>query len=607
MRQRVLVSGRPFFLLLSALLLGACGQQTSPVRPAIPSPLQPQAVTAGGVYSLQNVCGKGVLDVSGVSKNDGANVQIWGSTGNLNQQWKLVATDSGYYQLIAQHSGKALDVRYGGAQDGTNVWQYTLNNTGAQQWKPVDLGNGFVKLVSRFDNGKVLDVDHARTANGTNVQLWTDNGSCAQQWKLTAVDAGTPLGASQSVKVSVPANLRAAPFDQDRFLTVPPGFAISVYARIPGARFLLPLPNGDLLVSQPSTGKVLLVRPGANGAGAVSDFATGLRSPHDLVLDTQNGTSSLYLSESNRVTRSVYAAGDTTRQAAQTVVDNLPDASTPELKGAYAHALKNIAIGADHKLYVSVASATNADPTDVTGAFKRAAIYQYNADGSGGRLFAQGIRNAEGLAFVPGTSELWVAVNNRDNIAYPFHNDWQGDGSGDDYGKVMQSYVDNHPPEEFTKVRDGGNYGWPYCNPNPDGGPDNMPFDRDAQNNPDGSKLNCASADRISKGVQAHSAPLGLSFLQNSKLPAAYKSGAAIALHGCWNCSKLVGSKVIFFPWKADGTPGGELDLVTGWVTDPINKVRWGRPVDAAPDANGNLLISDDTAGAIYKLSPQNP
>jgi len=402
----------------------------------------------------------------------------------------------------------------------------------------------------------------------------------------------------------VPAGLRSAPFDVPRTLKIPAGFRISVYARINQARFMAPLPNGDLLVSQPSTGKVLLVKPAATGEGTVSDFATGLINPHDLVLDTQNGVTFLYVSESSRVSRSVYQTGDTVRRAASVVVSGLPDASTPELKGAYAHALKNIAIGADHRLYVSVASATNSDPADVTGTFKRAAVYVYNPDGSGGRLYAQGLRNAEGLAVLPGTNTLWVAVNNRDQIAYPFHNDWQNDGTGDDYGKVIQSYVDNHPPEEFTSVRDGGNYGWPYCNPNPDTGLSRMPFDRDVQNNADGSRLDCSAIDRIDVGIQAHSAPLGLSFLQNSTVPPAYRSGAVLGLHGCWNCSKFIGHKVVYIPFSAQGLPGTELDLVTGWVTDPVNKVRWGRPVDVVPDASGDLLISDDYANAVYRLSP---
>ena len=473
---------------------------------------------------------------------------------------------------------------------------------------------GSVSFRVYADGQKLYD---SGTLTGRNSSRKLDvNLTGKQQLKLVVTDAGNgrsydhadwaaprlecqpqtdPPGAQQTVTVKVPSGPGSVPFDRPRTLKVPSGFNVSVYARITKARFMQPLPNGDLLVSQPSTGKVLLVRPGTNGAGVVSTFASGLKNPHDLVLHTVTGVSYLYLSESNRVTRSVYQNGDTTRRAAQTVVADLPDSSTLELKGAYAHALKNIALGPDHKLYVSVASATNQSPSDVTAAFKRAAIYQYNADGSGRRLFAEGIRNAEGLAFAPNSSDLWVVVNNRDNIAYPFHNDWQNDGTGDDYGKVIQSYVDNHPPEEFIKVRQSGNYGWPYCNPNPDSRLDHMPFDRDVQNNADGAKLDCTNADRITKGIQAHSAPLGLSF---------WRGGAVTALHGCWNCSRFVGHKVVYFPWTSAGLPGKERDLVSGWVTDAAHKERWGRPVDVVPDADGNLLISDDYAHAIYKLSP---
>ncbi|GGR26291.1 NPCBM/NEW2 domain-containing protein [Deinococcus ruber] len=507
----------------------------------------------------------------------------------LGGQCTTLTADVGIDDELKSHGSVVFQVY----TDGTKVFDSgTMYATSPTQSLRVNLtGTNELKLVVT-DAGDNNWYDHADWA-GAKL-------SCT-----VGTPAGPPPAASIDVPVSVPASMKASPFDVPRTLKVPPGFAVSVYTRINQARFLAPLPNGDLLVSQPSTGKVLLVRANAAGEGVVSDFATGLTSPHDLVLDTQNGVTWLYVSESNRISRSVYKAGDSSRQAAQTVVGSLPDGSTPELKGAYAHALKNIALDTNHRLYVSVASATNSDPADVTGTFKRAAVYVYNPDGTGGRLFAQGLRNAEGLAVIPGSSALWVIVNNRDNIAYPFHNDWQSDGSGDDYGKVMQSYVDNHPPEEFTSVRDGGNYGWPYCNPNPDAGVDNMPFDRDVQNNADGSKLNCGSIDRISKGIQAHSAPLGLSFLQGSKVPSVYQRGAVAALHGCWNCSKLVGSKVVYFPWTASGTPGTEQDLVSGWVTDAVNKVRWGRPVDVVPDAAGNLLISDDTANAVYKLSPK--
>ena len=151
------------------------------------------------------------------------------------------------------------------------------------------------------------------------------------------------------------------------------------------------------------------------------------------------------------------------------------------------------------------ASATNADPSERYSNPARGAIYVYDPDGSNGRLYAQGLRNAEGVRFFPGTDLLWAAVNNRDNLAYPFHDDsgW--------YGQVLQEYVNDHPPDEFTFVRDGGDYGWPFANPNPetDSGWDNMPFDADVQNNADGLNHPIDSFDRITKGIPAHSAPLG--------------------------------------------------------------------------------------------------
>jgi glucose/arabinose dehydrogenase len=166
----------------------------------------------------------------------------------------------------------------------------------------------------------------------------------------------------------------------------------------------------------------------------------------------------------------------------------------------------------------------------------------------------------------------------------------------------MSRYVDNHPPEEFTRVRPGGNYGWPFCNPNPDtaNGLDNMPFDRDVQLNADG-RVDCSAMDRINKGIQAHSAPLGLTFLQGTAFPALYRDGVVTGLHGSWNRTTPTGYKVAYFPWDSTTQrPGAQIDLVTGWLT---SQGAWGRPVDAAVDLQGNLLISDDGSGTIYKLT----
>ena len=417
-------------------------------------------------------------------------------------------------------------------------------------------------------------------------------------WVL-AGPARAQLPVPATVTLTVPATLAGAPFDVLRTLRVPAGFAIAVYARVPGARFLAMTPDGNLLVSQPGAGKVALVRPGsAGGPPVVTDFVAGLRQPHDMVFHTIGSTTYLYVSESNQINRYVYQAGDLTGQGRQVIITGLPDASTPELKGAYAHALKNIALDGSDKLYVSVASSCNACLSDTQSDPVRGAIYQYEADGSNRRLFARGLRNAEGLAFVPGTNTLWAAVNNRDNTPYPLN-----DGTGK-YGQVLPEYVDNHPPDEFTQVSDGANYGWPFFNPNPDtdSGWDNMPFDRDYDWNRDG-HVAVATMTRISKGIPAHSAALGLTFLQGTAFPAAYKQAAVIALHGSWNRTAPAGYKVVYFAWNpATQAPGAQQDLVAGFSGPTVGSA-WGRPVDTAVDPQGGLLISDDQSGTIYRLS----
>jgi len=395
--------------------------------------------------------------------------------------------------------------------------------------------------------------------------------------------------------------MRSAPFDVARSLTVPQGFSISVHARVMGARFMAVTPEGNLLVSNPGGGNVSLVRPGAGGADAtVSDWVSGLRKPHDLVFHRIGDTMWLYVSESNGVRRYAWN-GSATAPAGQVVVTGLPDSSTPELHGAYGHELKNIALDGQDRLFVSIASSCNVCASDVQANPVRGSVYVYDATGGGGRLFARGVRNAEGLAFFPGTGDLWVAVNNRDDLPYPFQ-----DSTGQ-YGQIVPSYVDNHPPDELIRLRDGGNYGWPYCNPNPDtaSGLFNMPFDRDYDTNRDGSAADCGTMDRVTMGIQAHSAALGMLFLQGTGFPAPWSSAAAIALHGSWDRTVPTGDKVILVPFVSGAQqPSAAVDLVTGWTG--LDGRYWGRPVDVAVDQTGAMFISDDASGTIYRLS-KNP
>ena len=415
--------------------------------------------------------------------------------------------------------------------------------------------------------------------------------------------AQTPPGATVKSSIIVPQSMRTTPYDRDRTAIIPEGFKLSVYARIPSARFMAIAPNGDLLVSVPNNGNIKLVRPNPTGDPFISNFVTGLSKPHDIVFHKIDATTYVYIAETDKIVRYKYVNGDITGQNREVVVANLPNASTTELRGNYGHALKNIAIDMDHKLYISIASTYNACLSDTQSDPIRGSIYQYDADGKNMKLFAKGVRNAEGLAFVPGTNILWVVINNRDNIAYPYE-----DNSGN-YGKVLPSFVDNNPPEEFTKVIAGGDYGWPFCNPSNKSGYNDMPYDRDFEFNKNGA-VDCSKMNRISKGIRAHSAPLGLIFTQNTKMAEPYRNGAIVALHGSWNRSKATGYKVVYFPWnETTQTPGDEIPLVDGFIVPDSARSgnnNTGRPVDIAVDNDGNLFISDDDKGTILKLSSNN-
>src|ERR1700730_16881909 len=418
-------------------------------------------------------------------------------------------------------------------------------------------------------------------------------------WR-TALSA-KPLGGLGFVEVDVPQTDRTPPFDRKRMLKVTEGAKISVLTRVEKARFLAIDPQGQLLVSQPSSGKILLVKQTGLSETRVTELISGLRLPHGMVFQRVGEKLYLYVGESNKISRFVYSNNEVLRATEEVVVPDLPDSSSPNLGGAYGHELKNIAIGPDQKLYVDIASATNAAPSDTRSNPIRSAIYRYDLDGKNRRLISTGIRNAEGLDFLPGTNELWAVVNERDNIRYPSkigHGPYQSS----DYGRVIPSYVDEHPPDELIHVRDGANYGWPFANPNPDNGTNRMPFDPDYDTNRDWSQFPESSFTRIDKGIPAHSAPLGFSFLQATKVPLLYRDGAVVALHGSWNRIHKTGYKIVFFPWLPGGEPGAQMDLVTGWLDEQTQRV-WGRPVDIVPDLAGNLLISDDLSGTIYKLS----
>jgi glucose/arabinose dehydrogenase len=396
----------------------------------------------------------------------------------------------------------------------------------------------------------------------------------------TPTVSATPTAAGLvPVTVQVDPELDQPPFDEPLQALVPAGWTLSVWARVPKARLAAWAPDGSLLVSVPSSGQVVRLEPSAAGP-RMSVPLDGLDQPHGLAFSGNT----LYVAESDQIDAYDYADGAATNR--RTVAAGLPDARSPDLHGAYAHALKSVAVGRDGSVYFSIGSTGNITANDRTANPPRATIMRIPPGGGPAAPFATGVRNGTGLAIAP-DGAVWTAVNNRDNVANP------------ETGEVSMDYVSDHPPEAVAKLTPGRELGWPYCNS--DGGPANLPFIRDVQTNADGNALDCASLPPVEQSLGAHAAPLGMSFTQNA-LPAPYASGALIGVHGSWNRQPPYAPEVAFFPWH-NGTLANKQTLVGGFQGDDGS--RWGRPVAAVAGPDGAVYITDDYADAIYRLAPR--
>jgi glucose/arabinose dehydrogenase len=368
------------------------------------------------------------------------------------------------------------------------------------------------------------------------------------------VTSGTALVASP---LSVGSGLGDAPFNQARDVLAPAGWTVSVWARLDAPRLAAWTPDGALLVSRPKSGDVVALTPGTgSGPPASRTLLSGLNQPHGLAF----AGSTLYVAQSDRVDSYRYNNGAVAER--QTVAEGLPDAKSPDLRGAYAHALKSVAVGKDGAAYVSIGSTGNASVADRSASPERATILRVPPGGGAATVYARGVRNGTGLALDP-DGAVWTAVNNRDNIAYPDDRDYDGDGKSDQ-GEVLPSYVADHPLEPLAKLTAGRDLGWPYCNPDPDvdsGAPGsaltyaNRPFVRDQQTNADGAQLDCATLPPVEQGMGAHSAPLGLSFATDPGLPEPFGAGALVGIHGSWNRRPPRPPEVAFFAWRNGQLP----------------------------------------------------
>uniref|UniRef100_T1J8X3 Pyrroloquinoline quinone-dependent pyranose dehydrogenase beta-propeller domain-containing protein n=1 Tax=Strigamia maritima TaxID=126957 RepID=T1J8X3_STRMM len=392
------------------------------------------------------------------------------------------------------------------------------------------------------------------------------------------------------VELAVPPELESVyPFNETRQLMVPPGYDIAVYAHVPSARFLLALPGGDVLVSQPEEGKISLLRSPQRRVREAQpvDFATGLDVPNDMVLHADGrGDRYLYVSQATRVTRHLYVKGDTAIRTPYVIIDDLPY-SRQDL-----HPHKTIAIVND-TLYVSIGSTLDANPTDLQTDPKRGAIYGYQLTGERRRLITAGLRNVGNMAIAPNTNNLWAVVSQRDNLTYPLKDK--------NYGNYDIAYRFDNPVDEFVQIVEGENYGWPHCNPTLKdkeyGAPEYVP---DYDFNRDEKAVLCSTKRKVDAAIRPHSKPMGLTFWSGEKIKKDFKSNviAVVAL----NDNAYWGNRVIYYNWrngKPELTPN---DLVSGWMRTRNIDSRWGQPVDIAVLDEESILISDNFAGAIYKL-----
>jgi glucose/arabinose dehydrogenase len=369
-----------------------------------------------------------------------------------------------------------------------------------------------------------------------------------------APTAAVPAGGLVPVQLQVPAEFRQGVFATPHTLNLPKGFSASVYAQLQGrARLMAVSPDGVVFVSEMDSGKIVLLKDkGATAEPVV--FADFREVPHGLAFQNVNGINYLYVAEMTRVVRFAYQNGQQQAGQGETVVSGLP--------GGGNHVTRSLAFGKDGKMYVSIGSSCN---VCVESDQRRAAIMQFNPDGSEGRIYASGLRNGVGLAIHPVTGELWETENSRDLLG------------------------DNLPPEEINIIQDGKHYGWPYCISNgvwdSDFGQRNQAF--------------CDTTVKPALPMQAHSAPLGISFYSGTKFPAEYQGNAFVGFHGSWNRSTKTGYKVVRIRVE-NGRPTIYEDFATGWLNGDN---AWGRPVMAITAPDGSLLVSDDATNAIYKIS----
>jgi glucose/arabinose dehydrogenase len=336
-------------------------------------------------------------------------------------------------------------------------------------------------------------------------------------------------------------------------LSLPPGFRIAVYAAdVPNARQMARGPAGVVFVGSMAKGKVYAVvdRDGDHKAEAVHVLASGLDMPSGVAF--RDGT--LYVAAVNRVLRFRDVARDLAHPPAPEVVS---DAYPSDAH----HGWKFIAFGPDGRLYVPVGAPCNV--CAITGPL-HATITRLDVAGGRPEVVARGVRNSVGFDFQPGTGELWFTDNGRD---------WLGD---------------DQPPDELNHLtRPGEHFGFPFCHG------DGL---RDPEHN--GGRA-CGEFTPPARLLRPHVAAIGMRFYTGTMFPETYRGGVFIAEHGSWNRSTPVGYRVSFVRIEGGRATAYE-PFATGWLRGSSAS---GRPADVLVMPDGSLLVSDDKAGRIYRIT----
>jgi len=339
-------------------------------------------------------------------------------------------------------------------------------------------------------------------------------------------------------------------------IKLPPGFQISVFAdNVPNARSLALGKNNVLFVSTRAAGRVYAVRYHDARATQVITLASGLNMPNGVALND----GALYVAEVNRILR--FDDIEARLDLFATGVPNKPVVVTGRFPSETHHGWKFIRFGPDGWLYVPVGAPCNICAPDPE---RHALIARIRPDGSDYEVVARGVRNSLGFDWDPRTKELWFTDNGRD---------WLGD--------ELPSDELNHAP------RQGMHFGYPYCHQGDTPDPD---F---------GHKRACSEFAPPAVKLGPHVAALGMRFYTGSQFPAEYRNNIFIAEHGSWNRSRKTGYRIVRVAVEGGRVMKHEV-FAEGWLV--ADEKVWGRPVDIEVMPDGSLLVSDDHAGAIYRI-----